>query len=148
MIRETVDAVSVYAQKLAAVKPIVLAVTVLTSLNNADLAEIGFEKSTNELVLHLAKMAQTAGAAGVVASPLDIALLRKNMGDRFLIVTPGILSAAEPVSDDQKRTLSAFEAIKTGADYIVVGRPIRAAKEPLEACKQIVQEIAEGCKAR
>jgi orotidine-5'-phosphate decarboxylase len=148
MIRETVDAVSVCAQKSGTVKPIVLAVTVLTSLNNGDLAEIGFQKSTNELVLHLAKLAQAAGATGVVASPQDIALLRENMHERFLIITPGIRSAAEPVLDDQKRTLSAFEALKAGADYIVVGRPIRAAKEPLEACKKIVQEIAEGLAAR
>ena len=107
-----------------------------------------FKKTPSELVLHLAKLAKTAGASGVVASAQDIAMLRENFGDKFVIVTPGIRSAAETKKDDQKRTLSAYEAVKTGADYIVVGRPIRAASEPLEACRQIVQEIAEGLAAR
>ena len=79
------------------------------------------------MVLHLAKLAQNAGASGVVASAQDIALLRDNFGDEFVIVTPGIRSAAAATKDDQKRTLSAYEAVKTGADYIVVGRPIRTA---------------------
>jgi orotidine-5'-phosphate decarboxylase len=149
MIKETVSAAWACADKLGTARPIILAVTVLTSLNSADLAEIGFQKDTRELVLHLAKLAQTAGASGVVASAQDIALLRKNFGDKFVIVTPGIRSAgATTAKDDQKRTLSAYEAVKTGADYIVVGRPIRAAQEPLEACLQIVQEIAEGLAAR
>jgi orotidine-5'-phosphate decarboxylase len=112
------------------------------------LAEIGFQKNTKELVLHLAKLAHTAGASGVVASAQDIALLRENFGNKFVIVTPGIRSAGATKKDDQKRTLSAYEAVKTGADYIVVGRPIRAAQEPLEACRQIVREIAEGLAAK
>jgi orotidine-5'-phosphate decarboxylase len=93
-------------------------------------------------------MAQKAGAAGVVASPRDIVALRRDLGEDFVIVTPGIRSAAEPVKDDQKRTLSAFEAIQTGADYIVVGRPIRQAGDPLAACRGIVAEIADGLAAR
>lgn len=148
MIRETVDAVAACAEKRGIASPIVLAVTVLTSLNNDDLKEIGFETTTSDLVLRLAKMAQKAGASGVVASPQDIAALRRDLAHDFVIVTPGIRSAAEPVKDDQKRTLSAFEAIKAGADYIVVGRPIRKAKAPLDACCQIVQEIADGLSAR
>jgi len=144
MIRETVDAAAACAKKRGAAIPIVLAVTVLTSLNDSDLAEIGFETTTNDLVLRLAKMAQKAGASGVVASPLDIANLRRDLGEDFIIVTPGIRSAAEKVLDDQKRTLSAFEAVRAGADYIVVGRPIRQAKDPLTACRQIIQEIADG----
>ncbi|MFA5323299.1 MAG: orotidine 5'-phosphate decarboxylase / HUMPS family protein, partial [Smithella sp.] len=82
------------------------------------------------------------------ASAQDIAILRKNFGDQFVIVTPGIRNAAEAKKDDQKRTLSAYEAVKTGADYIVVGRPIRNAPDPLEACRQIIQEIAAGLSAR
>ncbi|PKN17468.1 MAG: orotidine-5'-phosphate decarboxylase [Deltaproteobacteria bacterium HGW-Deltaproteobacteria-6] len=148
MIRETVDAVAACAEKRGVASPIVLAVTVLTSLNNSDLEEIGFKTTTNDLVLHLAKMAQHAGAAGVVASPQDIAALRRDLGEKFVIVTPGIRSSAEPVKDDQKRTLSAFEAIQTGADYIVVGRPIRQAKDPLDTCRRIVEEIADGLAAR
>jgi orotidine-5'-phosphate decarboxylase len=144
MIKETVSATWACADKLGKERPVLLAVTVLTSLNNDDLKEIGFKKNTSELVLHLAKLAQTAGASGVVASAQDIAMLRKNFGNKFVIVTPGIRSATETKKDDQKRTLSAYDAIKTGADYIVVGRPIRAAEDPLEACRQIVQEIAAG----
>jgi len=144
MIRETVDAVAACAEKRGIVPPVVLAVTVLTSLNNSDLREIGFETTTNELVLRLAEMAQKAGASGVVASPQDIVALRQDLGEDFVIVTPGIRSAAEPVKDDQKRTLSALEAIQAGADYIVVGRPIRQAKDPLAACRHIIQEITDG----
>jgi orotidine-5'-phosphate decarboxylase len=148
MIKEAVAAAWNCSDKLGKARPVLLAVTVLTSLNNEDLKEIGFQKSTGEMVLHLAKLAQTAGASGVVASAQDIALLRKNLGDKFVIVTPGIRSAAETKKDDQKRTLSAYEAVKTGADYIVVGRPIREAKDPVEACRQIIQEITAGLAAR
>ena len=148
MMRETVDAVAACAEKKGIAQPVILAVTVLTSLNDIDLAEIGFEKSTNDLVLHLAKMARKAGASGVVASPQDIAALRRDLGDDLTIVTPGIRSSSEPVKDDQKRTLSAFEAIAAGADYIVVGRPIRQAKDPQEACRQMIREIADGLAAR
>ncbi|HNS57163.1 MAG TPA: orotidine-5'-phosphate decarboxylase [Smithellaceae bacterium] len=147
MIRETVEAVQAVAAKSGRVKPIVLAVTVLTSLNDNDLREIGFEKNTNDLVLHLATMAQKAGADGVVASPQDIAALRTHLGDEFILVTPGIRSAQETAKDDQKRTLSAFDAVKLGVDYVVVGRPIRNAADPLAACRNIVQEIASGMAA-
>jgi orotidine-5'-phosphate decarboxylase len=148
MIKEAVSATWACADKLGKERPVLLAVTVLTSLNNDDLKEIGFQKTTGEMVLRLAGLAQTAGASGVVASPQDIALLRENFGNDFVIVTPGIRSATETKKDDQKRTLSAYEAIKTGADYIVVGRPIRSAENPLDACWQIVQEIAAGLAAR
>jgi orotidine-5'-phosphate decarboxylase len=148
MIRETVEAVAACAEKQGIPKPVILAVTVLTSLNNTDLSEIGFEKTTDELVLRLAKIAQKSGASGVVASPQDIAALRRETSDDFVIVTPGIRSASEPVKDDQKRTLSAYEAIRAGADYIVVGRPIRQAKDPLAACHAIEQEISCGLSAR
>jgi orotidine-5'-phosphate decarboxylase len=144
MIQETVKAAQTVAVKNGQAKPIVLAVTVLTSLNDGDLREIGFEKNTNDLVLHLAKMAQKAGADGVVASPQDIAALRAHLGDNFILVTPGIRSSQEALKDDQKRTLSALDAVKLGVDYIVVGRPIRTAADPLAACRNIVQEIASG----
>ena len=148
MIKEAVTAAWNCSDKLGRARPVLLAVTILTSLNNEDLKEIGFQKSTGEMVLHLAKLAQNAGASGVVASAQDIAVLRKNFGNEFIIVTPGIRSAAETKKDDQKRTLSAYEAVKMGADYIVVGRPIREAKEPVEACRKIIQEITAGLAAR
>jgi orotidine-5'-phosphate decarboxylase len=147
MIQETVKAVEAFAAKNNQVRPIVLAVTVLTSLNDDNLREIGFEKNTNDLVLHLAKMAQKAGASGVVASPQDIEALRRELPDDFILVTPGIRSSQETVKDDQKRTLGALDAVKLGADYIVVGRPIRTAANPLAACRNIVQEIAAGMAA-
>ena len=147
MIQETVKAVQALVEKNGRIKPIILAVTVLTSLNDADLSEIGFEKSADAQVLHLAKMAQEAGASGVVASPQDIAALRRDLGDDFILVTPGIRSSGEALKDDQKRTLSALDAVKSGADYIVVGRPIRKAADPLAACRNIVQEIAAGMAA-
>jgi len=144
MMKETVSAARNAADKTGRANPILLAVTVLTSLNNNDLQQIGFQKSTDELVLHLAKLAKAVGVSGVVASAQDIVQLRKNLGNDFVIVTPGIRSSAEEKKDDQKRTLSAYEAIKAGADYIVVGRPIRNAKEPLAACRQIIQDIEAG----
>ena len=148
MMRETDDAVSACSQKVGIPKPVILAVTVLTSLNGDDLTEIGFKKSIKEVVLDLARMAQVSGMAGVVASPQDISMLRQNLGNEFVIVSPGIRSAGETKKDDQKRTLNAYEAVKSGADYIVVGRPIRAAQEPLKECHKIVQEIAAGLAAR
>jgi orotidine-5'-phosphate decarboxylase len=148
MIKDTVSSAWNCSDQLGQNRPVLLAVTVLTSLNDDDLKEIGFQKNTQELVLHLAGLAKDAGASGVVASPQDIAKLRNKFGNEFVIVTPGIRSASEMKKDDQKRTLSAYEAIKTGADYIVVGRPIRAADEPLAACRQIVREIAEGLAVR
>ena len=148
MIKEAVAAAWNLADRQGKTRPIVLAVTVLTSLNNDDLKEVGFGQSTNELVVHLAGLARSAGASGVVASPRDIDALRNKFGSNFVIVTPGIRASGEAKKDDQKRTLSAYEAVKAGADYIVVGRPIREAANPLEACRQIVQEIAEGLTAR
>lgn len=148
MVKEAVTAVQTCAGEIAGKQPIILAVTVLTSLNDTDLAEIGFPRTTGEQVLHLARLAQNAGASGVVASAQDIEMLRDKLGDDFVIVTPGIRSAGSKAKDDQKRTLSAYEAIKKGADFIVVGRPISKASKPLEACEQIVREIADGLAAR
>lgn len=148
MIRDTVDAVAARAAKLGVETPAVLAVTVLTSLSDSELEEIGFKMKANDLTLRLAKLARQAKAGGVVASPRDIAMLRREMGEDFLIVTPGIRNFRETVEDDQKRTQSAREAISAGADYIVVGRPIRQAENPHDACRLIVSEIAEGLAVR
>ena len=148
MIRETVLAAHNCADQAGKRKPDILAVTVLTSLDDHDLAEIGFSKTAAELVCDLARIALDAGVNGVVASPRDIQMLRKKLGDNFLIVTPGIrASGTQGKADDQKRTLSAYEAVKAGADFIVVGRPISAAEKPLDACRQIKQEIADALAA-
>lgn len=152
MIRETVLAARNCAEQARERKPDILAVTVLTSLDDHDLAEIGFGKSAADLVCDLARFALKAGVDGVVASPQDIEMLRKKLGENFLIVTPGIrvsetTSETQGKADDQKRTLSAYEAIKAGADYIVVGRPISAAEKPLDACHKITREIADALAA-
>jgi orotidine-5'-phosphate decarboxylase len=144
MISDAVYAAQARADKQGISRPIILAVTVLTSLNDEDLVQIGYTGTTDELVLRLARLAKEAGASGVVASPRDIAALRNELGDKFVIVTPGIRDTSQPSADDQKRTLGAFDAIAAGADYIVVGRPIRQAADPLEACRRITEEIARG----
>ncbi|HDQ03782.1 MAG TPA: orotidine-5'-phosphate decarboxylase [Deltaproteobacteria bacterium] len=144
MIRQAVLAATAFAEKQKKSKPVILAVTVLTSLDDADLDEIGFKSEVDDLVINLAKLAKEAGADGVVASPVDIINLRKSFGDDFVVVTPGVRVAADASRDDQKRTLSATEAIKAGSDYIVVGRPIREADQPLNACLKIIQEIEDA----
>jgi orotidine-5'-phosphate decarboxylase len=143
MIEDTVASTKRMAQESDIPIPLVLAVTVLTSLNDDDLRELGIGRSASELVLNLARIAQDAGASGVVASAHDIRGIRKACGQNFVIVTPGIRGSLA-VSDDQKRTMAARDAIGGGADYIVVGRPIRTAENPVLQADAIVQEIAEG----
>lgn len=121
----------------------VLAVTVLTSSSAIDLSEAGIDpryKDPLDLVLHRAMVAKYAGCAGVVCSGLEAKAVRKACGKNFLIVTPGIRGKDDPVGD-QKRVVTAYEAIKNGADYIVVGRPIRDAADPVAAAAQIAAEM-------
>ena len=119
----------------------ILAVTVLTSLDRGDLKDLGFECDVTELVCSRARRAIEHGCVGVVASGQEVAVLRKHLGDSLLIVTPGI----RPVDndDDQKRTVTTAEALGDGADYIVVGRPIRDAVDPRTAAEEIQLEIAK-----
>ena len=121
--------------------PILLGVTVLTSIDeNGFQRNFGSERGLTKQVVYLAQLAQEAGLGGVVASPLEIEPIRKACGDRFLIVTPGIRPTwAE--SDDQRRITTPAEAILRGADYIVVGRPIIEAEDPLEAAEMILDEM-------
>ena len=135
------------AQEAGLPSPLVLAVTVLTSLNDDDLKGLGFGLSTRELVINLAKIAQDAGMDGVVASAGDIEDIRKVCGQDFVIVTPGIRGTVV-ANDDQKRTRTAKEAIASGADYIVVGRPIKTADNPVLQADLLIQEIAEGLAIR
>jgi orotidine-5'-phosphate decarboxylase len=145
MMEKTVQAVEIAAREDGVEKPLVLAVTVLTSLNDKDLSELGFRQTTQELASHLAAAACRAGVGGVVASPQDIQSIRKTCGPDFAIVTPGIrLGGGQVEKDDQKRIDTPRDAIGNGADYIVVGRPIRLAKDPVEAADLIVAEIALG----
>lgn len=119
-------------------RPIVIAVTVLTSMDAATLGTIGITKSPLAQVLHLARLAQDAGLDGVVASPLETAAIRAACGPDFQIVTPGIRGgAAGEAKNDQSRTMTPGEAVRAGANYLVVGRPITAAADPRLAAQQI-----------
>jgi orotidine-5'-phosphate decarboxylase len=118
----------------------VLAVTALTSLAPEDLAEIGFPDSPQDVVVRLARLAQSSGADGVVASPREIVALRAACGPDFLIVTPGV-RAATAAGDDQARTATAESAIRAGADYLVIGRPITGAPDPAAAADAIAREM-------
>ena len=122
-------------------RPILLGVTVLTSMDETGFQQnFGSERQLTKQVVYLAQLAQEAGLDGVVASPLEIEAIRKACGDNFLIVTPGIRPEwAE--TGDQRRITTPAEAIKRGADYIVVGRPIIEADDPLEAAEMILDEM-------
>lgn len=130
-------------------RPKLLAVTVLTSLNAADLRRVGISRSRSEQVLRLADLAQSAGMDGVVASPLEVAAIRKSTGPDFLVVVPGIRPAgpadsfgAKSRADDQRRVATPEAALQAGADYLVVGRPILGAANPVAAAEAILREIA------
>ncbi len=124
-------------------RPKILAVTVLTSLNKDDLKRTGVVTGVENQVVRLAKLAKEAGMDGVVASPLEVTRIRRECGRNFLLVVPGVRSQGESW-DDQKRVLTPEEAVRAGADYLVVGKPIRDAHDPREAARQIVQEMEQG----
>jgi orotidine-5'-phosphate decarboxylase len=127
----------------------ILAVTVLTSLSAADLLALGYDpeyaRDPLQLVLRKARLAQEAGCHGVVCSGREVKAVKEACGQDFLVVCPGIRPewAAVP-EDDQERSVSPYAAIHDGADYIVVGRPIRVAADPVAAAKKVVAEIARG----
>ena len=125
-------------------RPTLLGVTVLTSIDETGFQQnFGSERQLTKQVVYLAQLAQEAGLDGVVASPLEIEPIRKACGDNFLIVTPGIRPTwAE--TGDQRRITTPAEAIRQGADYIVVGRPILEAEDPLEAAEMILDEMREA----
>ncbi len=119
---------------------LVLGVTILTSLDDAELRRIGLAGSAVDNAVRLARLAQSAGLRGVVASPLEIAPIREACGADFTILTPGIRPAGADAGD-QRRTMTPREAITAGADYIVVGRPITNAADPRSAAFRIVEEM-------
>jgi orotidine-5'-phosphate decarboxylase len=130
---------------MGADRPRLLAVTILTSMDNKSMREVGIGGAPQSRVLHLAKLAKKAGADGVVASVQEAKAIRKTCGREFLIVTPGVRPKEKNGSakkDDQARTATPRAAIKAGADFMVVGRPILAAADPRAAAQEIVDEIA------
>ncbi|MBW1701079.1 MAG: orotidine-5'-phosphate decarboxylase [Deltaproteobacteria bacterium] len=124
----------------------ILAVTVLTSLDQKKLKALGYDdKFTDDLsalVLLKARMAKAAGCHGVVCSGLEVAIIKRELGPEFLAVTPGIRPVWSVVNqDDQKRIVTPADAVKNGADYVVIGRPIRDAKDPADAAMRVAEEI-------
>ncbi len=120
----------------------ILAVTALTSLDNGDLKALGFACDTETLVLSRARRALEMGCDGVVSSGLEVAKLREHLGDRLLVVTPGIRPVENKTQDDQKRIVTVEDAFRNGADYIVVGRPIGKAENPRAKAEEIQAQIA------
>lgn len=142
MMRAAADAAKDTAARGNSAPPLVIGVTVLTSLSAEALAETGVLSPVLDHVVKLARLAQTSGLDGVVASPRETAMIRQECGEAFTIVTPGIRGGASASTpDDQERTMAPAEAIRAGASYLVVGRPIIGAADPRAAAERIAQEI-------
>jgi orotidine-5'-phosphate decarboxylase len=142
MMRAARDAAENEAVRMSQGPPLIIAVTVLTSLDAQALAETGVTAPLEDQVRHLAELVQHAGLDGVVASPRETSLIRAGCDPRFVIVTPGIRGASDELGD-QSRTMSAPQALAAGATYLVVGRPVLTAADPRDA----VERIAAGCRA-
>jgi len=121
----------------------VLAVTALTSLDQGDLDDLGFKCNIEQLVLSRAKRALTIGCDGIVSSGLEVPIIRKELEHRLLVITPGVRPVENRATDDQKRVVSVEQAFQNGADYIVVGRPIRDAENRKAMAEKIQQQIAK-----
>jgi orotidine-5'-phosphate decarboxylase len=147
MMKRAAEAVAETATSEGLAKPAVIAVTILTSLDSDSLSQIGINKDPEFLVKAFARAAFVCGLDGVVASPHEIGIIRQEIAaPGFLIVTPGIRPATA-APDDQHRTMSPAEAIRAGADYIVVGRPILNATMPADAARKVILEIEIGARA-
>ena len=120
--------------------PKLIAVTVLTSMGQPDLVEIGIEQSPAEMALRLAKLAHGCGLDGVVCSAQEAPLLRSTLGGGFLLVTPGI-RPPQAVADDQRRVMTPRAALENGSSYLVIGRPVTQAPNPPQALREIVQGL-------
>jgi orotidine-5'-phosphate decarboxylase len=144
MMRAAAEAARDEAARVGGRAPLVVGVTVLTSLDAASLGSVGVSRPLAAQVMSLAMLAQEAGIDGVVASPHEVAELRRACGPGFLIVTPGIRPSGTAGSDDQARTATAAGAIAAGSSYLVVGRPVIAAPDPRAAALALCEEIAEA----
>lgn len=140
MMRSVSDAVKEEADKLSYPKPLVLGVTVLTSHDQKSLEEIGINTTTEDTVINLASLAEKANVDGLVCSGVEVEALRKEFGDRFTLVVPGIRPGTD--AHDQKRVTTPEEAVSKGADYLVIGRAITEAANPEEVVDEIVKSIS------
>ncbi|EPY01776.1 orotidine-5'-phosphate decarboxylase [Magnetospirillum fulvum] len=140
MIRAAADAATETAAKYAVIRPKVIAVTILTSLDQAAAEAVGFSGAVNDQVRRLARLAQENGADGIVCSPLEIEAVRAECGPDFTLVVPGIRPAWSETGD-QKRFLTPAEARERGADVLVIGRPITSAADPAIAAARILSEL-------
>lgn len=147
MMRRAAEAVAETATRERLAKPKVIAVTLLTSLNQQSLDQIGINGEPSSVVTRLARSAADCGLDGVVASPQEVEMIRQAVSKpNFVIVTPGIRSSVD-LSDDQRRTLTAGGAIRAGADYLVVGRPILNADDPVSEARKFILEIESALPA-
>jgi orotidine-5'-phosphate decarboxylase len=147
MMKRTAGAVSECAEREGLTRPKVIAVTVLTSSDSVELEQVGIDRSPADQAVLLARLARDNGMDGVVASPQEISLVRSVVdASDFIIVTPGVRPAGSS-KHDQKRVMTPAEAIARGANYLVVGRPILSASDPVSAAENIVREISDGMKA-
>ncbi|ROR35100.1 orotidine-5'-phosphate decarboxylase [Inmirania thermothiophila] len=141
--RRMMEAAREAAERAGGRRPLLTAVTVLTSMEAADLAEVGIGGSPAEAAMRLARLAQASGLDGVVCSPREAASLRRALGAGFLLVTPGVRPAGSG-RGDQRRVATPAEAVRAGADHLVVGRPVTQADDPDRALRTIASEIADG----
>ncbi len=139
MLRAAVDASMEVAAMTGKERPLIVGVTVLTSFDRDDLAATGITDTMQDQVMRLADLAQQSGLDGVVCSPHEIALLRRQCGAEFKLIVPGIRPAGSDTGD-QKRVTTPQEALANGADYLVIGRPITAAPDAREAALNILRE--------
>jgi len=140
MLRAAIEASDNLSQVTGKERPLIVGVTLLTSLDQDDVSMLGYRDMLNDQVLRLADLAQSAGLDGVVCSPYEITSLRSACGPDFTLVVPGIRMETDR-QDDQKRVLTPKEALARGADYLVIGRPITAARSPSEAAKTITSQL-------
>jgi orotidine-5'-phosphate decarboxylase len=144
MMREVIEAVTQTAERERIGRPLVLGVTVLTSHTGDSLKEVGIEHKLEDQVVNLARLCEASGLDGVVASPLEIAPIRSAVQDSgFVILTPGVRPSGSSLND-QSRVMTPADAISAGADFLVIGRPITAADDPVAAAQKILEDINQA----
>lgn len=141
MLQRAIDASMAVAEATGQERPLIIGVTVLTSMDQDDLDMVGVRSPLHEQVLRLADLAQSSGLDGVVCSPYEIEMIKRQCGQEFKLIVPGIRPEGS-AQGDQKRTLTPKEAVAKGADYIVIGRPITDAPDPAKAAQDILASLA------